>query len=78
MGFEKLKGRLNQIAEVGTLALRIVDLIAKVCVRSLEQIHHRQDLSVVGHKSLTNCVRAGNECLENFKRYGNNLRITGV
>lgn len=78
MGLEKLKGSLDQIAEVGTLALRVVDLVAKVCIGGLKQVHHRQDLSVVGHKCLTNSVGAGHECLEDLERYRDDLGITGV
>ena len=78
MGLEKLKGRLDQIAEVGTFALRVVDLVAKVCVGGLKQVHHRQDLSVVGHKSFTNSVRAGHERLQNFESDSDDFTVTGV
>jgi hypothetical protein len=58
--------------------LRVVDLVAQVGVVHLQQVHHGEDLAIVGHKSLTDGVGAGYEGLEDFKSDSNNLAIAGV
>ena len=76
--FEALQSLLDQISEVLALPLAVVDLVAKVDVFGLHQVQNWQDLSVVGHQSLTNCVGALNEPLQDLESDGDNLRVTGV
>jgi len=56
VNFEHLESLLNQITKVLSLALRVIDLVAKIVIFNLEQIQNRQDLSVVGDQSLSNGV----------------------
>lgn len=49
MHLERFQGLLDQVAEHEALALRVLDFIAKVSVRVLEQVHHGENLTVVGH-----------------------------
>ena len=53
---EHLKSLLNEVTKVGGLALTVVDLVAEVLIADLEDVEHREDLSVVGDKGLTNGV----------------------
>ena len=73
--FERL---LNQIAEVLLLALRVVDAVTNVQVLLLEEVHDRQDLTVVRHKSLTDGITAGDKGLEDVQGSGDDVGITGV
>ncbi len=66
------------IAEVHSLALRVVDLVALVQILSLEQVHDWQDLTVVGHQSFTDRLAGHNERLKDVKGSCNNLGITRV
>ena len=56
MDLEHLKSGLNQVAEVGRLALAVIDLVSNVLVADLEQVQHGQDLSVVRNEGLTDGV----------------------
>ena len=59
---EHFEGLLNQIAQVGSLSLRVVNtlyevnLVTEVLVADLEEVEYGEDLSVVGDESLTNGV----------------------
>lgn len=75
---EELESILDEITKVGTLALAVVNLVAEVLVAGLEQVHDGQDLSVVGHKSLTNGIGAGDESLQDLQGDGNNFVVTSV
>jgi hypothetical protein len=78
VGLKHLEGLLDQVPQVQTLSLAVVNLVSDVCVALLEQIHYRQDLSVVRNKRLSDCVRASNECLQNFEGDGDNFTVTCV
>ena len=67
MRLEKLKCLDNEVAQVLTFALRIIDLVALVQVFCLEKIHDWQDLTVIGHESLTDGVAAEHEALQDVK-----------
>lgn len=75
---EQLKGRLDQVAQVGSLALRVIDLVTQVGIGGLKQVHDWQDLSVVGHECLANGVGAGDECLQDLQGDGDDFGVTGV
>ena len=60
---EHLEGLLDEVSQVGCLALAVVDLVTNVLVADLEEVQHRKDLSIVGNEGLTNGVRAANEGL---------------
>ena len=78
MHLEQLKGLLDEVSEVVSLSLTVVNLVTDVEVLGLEQVHDGKDLSVVRHQSLSNSVRAGYESLEDLKGDGNNLGVSGV
>lgn len=75
---EQLQRRLDQVAQVLLLALRVVDAVADVRVVVLEQVHDRQDLAVVGHQCLANGVTAQNQGLEDVQSRGDDVNVTGV
>jgi len=78
VGLEHLKGLLDKVTNVESLTLRVVDLVTKVGVVHLQQVHDGEDLAVVGDEGLTDGVGAGNERLEDFEGDGNNLGVAGV
>ena len=78
MHLEHLESLLNEVAQVGGLALAVVDLVADILVSDLEQVKHGQDLSVVGHEGLTNGVGARHERLQDLQSDRDNLNVTGV
>ena len=47
MHLKELEGLLDQVSEIVSFPLAIVNLVTKVEILSLEQVHDRQDLSVV-------------------------------
>jgi len=58
--------------------LGVLDSVTNVDVVLFEQVHHWEDLTVVGHQSFSDGVRAGNQNLQNFKSNCDNLGVTGV
>jgi len=78
MDLEHLKSLLDQVAEVGCLALAVVDLITKVLVSDFEEVKHWEDLSVVGDKGLTNGVGAADKSLQNLEGDRNDFNVTSV
>lgn len=75
---KEFQSLLDEVAQVLSLALGVVDLVANIVVGLLEEVHHREDLPVVGHKSLTDSVRALNKCLQDLEGDGNDFGIAGV
>ena len=53
---EHLESLLDEVAEVGCLALAVVDLVTDVLVADLEKVEDGKDLSVVGNECLTDGV----------------------
>ncbi len=78
MGFEHLEGLLDQVAQVQTLPLAVVDLVTNVGVALLEKVHHGQNLSVVGNQGLSDGVGASHECLQNLEGNGDDFTVAGV
>ena len=78
MRLEKLESLHNNISQILTLTLRVVNLVSLVQVLGLEEVHDGQDLSIVWHESLTNSIAAGNESLQDLQSRGNDLRVTRV
>ena len=75
---EKLERFLNEVAEVLLLALRVVDAVAHVDVLLLEEVHDGEDLTVIGHKGLTDGVAALDEGLKDVERGGDDRGVTRV
>jgi len=73
-----LQGLLDQVAKVGCLSLRVVNLVADVSVADLEQVEDGEDLAVVGNEGLTDGVRAGHEGLQDLQGDRDDLNVTGV
>lgn len=63
MNLEHLEGLLDEVSQVGCLALAVVDLVTDVLVADLEKVQHGEDLSVVGNECLTDGVGAAHEGL---------------
>lgn len=78
MHFEQLKGLLDQVTQVVSFSLTIINFVTKVRVFGLEQVHDWQNLSVIWHQSFSNGVRAGYKCLQDFQGNGNNLWVSCV
>jgi len=75
---EELESLLDEVAEVASLSLGVVNLVSQVEVLGLEQVHHWQDLSVVWHESLTNGVRAGHQGLQDLEGDRDDFSVTRV
>ena len=78
MGFEEFEGLLDKVTEVESLALAVIDLVTEVGVVLLEEVHHREDLAVVGDKGLTDGVGAGHEGLQDLEGDSDDFTVTGV
>jgi len=76
--FKQLKGLLNEITKVVSFSLRVINLVAHVQVLGFEEVHDWKNLSVVWHKSFSNCITACNKSLQDFKGNSNNLGVTSV
>jgi len=76
--FEELESLLDEVTEVVSFPLGVVDLVSHVEVLGLEEVHDRQNLSVVWHKSFSNSVGAGDEGLQDLKGDRDDLWVTGV
>ena len=63
MHLEHLKGLLDQVTKVGSLALAVVNLVTKVLVLDLEKVKNWKDLSIVGYESFADGVGAAHEGL---------------
>ena len=78
MGLKEFEGLLDEVAEVESLALAVVNLVAEVGVVLLEEVHHGKNLAVVGDEGLTDGVGAGDESLQDLEGDGNNFTVAGV
>ena len=78
MHLEQLKGLLDQITQVVSFSLAVVNFVAKVCIFCLEKVHDGENLSIVGHQSLSDGVRAGHECLQDLQGNADNLWVSRV
>jgi len=78
MHFEELEGLLDQITQVVSFSLTVVNSVAKVGIFCLEQVHDGKNLSIVGHQSLTNSIGAGHECLQDLQGNADNLWVSRV
>lgn len=78
MDFKHFKGRLNQVSEILSLSLAVVNLVAQVVVLDFEEVEDGEDLSVVGHEGLANGVGAGDEGLQDLQRNRNDLGVSRV
>jgi len=78
VGLEHFKRVLNQVAHVESLSLGVVNLVAEVGIALLEKVHNGQNLSVVGHKSFSDSVTAGDECLQDLESNCNDFRVACV
>jgi hypothetical protein len=75
---EHLECRLNQVSQVLSLSLTVVNLVPKVVVADLEQIQHRQYLSIVWNQCLTDGVTARDQCLKDLECDSYDFRVAGV
>ena len=78
MGLKHLQCLLDQVAEDKRLSLRVLNSVSNVTVVLLEQVHHGQDLAVVGHESLADSVGARHERLQDLQGDSDDLRVAGV
>ena len=75
---EEFESLDNQVAEVLTLALTVVDSITLVQVLGLEEVHDGENLTVVGHEGLADGVAAEDKLLQDVEGGGNDGGVTGV
>ena len=78
MGLKALQSLLDEISQDVTFALVVLDLVSDVCVRLLEKVHYWQNLSVVGHESLTDSIRASHQALQDLEGDCDDLWVTSV
>ena len=76
--FEQLEGLLDQVAQIVSLSLAVVNFVSQVRIFRLEQVHDWQNLSVVGHQGLANSVRAGHEGLQDFQGDADDFWVSRV
>jgi len=78
MHFKKFKGLLDQISQVSSFPLTVINLITNVGILSLEKIHDWKNLSVIWDKSLANSIRACDQGLQDFQSNSNNFWVSGI
>ena len=78
MRLEQFESRHDQVTQVLTLTLAVVDLISLIQVLCLEEVHDWENLTVVGHEGLTDGVSAEDELLKDVEGSGNDGGVTGV
>lgn len=78
MNLEHFEGLLDEISEVGGLALAVVDLVSKVLVADLEQVEHGEDLTVIRDESLADRVTARYERLQDLQGDRDDLNVTCI
>ena len=78
VSLKEFEGLLDQVAEIESLALAVVNLVAEVGVVLLEEVHHWKNLAVVGDEGLTDGVGASDESLQDLEGDGNNFTVAGV
>ena len=75
---EEFESLDNQVTEVLTLALTVVDSITLVQVLGLEEVHDGENLTVVGHEGLADGVAAEDKLLQDVEGGGNDEGVTSV
>ena len=75
---EEFESLDNQVAEVLTLALTVVDSITLVQVFGLEEVHDGENLTVVGHEGLADGVAAEDKLLQDVEGGGDDEGVTRV
>ena len=56
MLLHQLERLLNQVTNVVSILLRVVNGITNVQITMPQQVHNRQDLAIVGHERLSNSI----------------------
>jgi len=49
MNFEHFKSLLNEISQIESLSLTVVNFVSQVIVLDLEEVHNGKNLSIVRH-----------------------------
>ena len=75
---EELEGLQDQVAQAGALPLGVLNLVPHVEVRRFEQVHDWQNLSVVGHKCLTDSGAATHKGLEHLESDADDFVVARV
>ena len=75
---EEFESLDNQVTEVLTLALTVVDSITLVQVLGLEEVHDGENLTVVWHEGLADGVAAEDKLLQDVEGGGNDGGVTSV
>ena len=78
MHLEQLEGLLNEVSQIHSLSLTVIDLVSDVGVLDLEEVHDWQNLPVVRHEGLADGLGAGNESLQDFQSDGDDVNVSGV
>ena len=75
---EQFESRHDQVTQVLTLTLAVVDLISLIQVLCLEEVHDWENLTVVGHEGLSNGIAAEDKLLQDVEGSSNHGGVTGV
>eukprot|EP00760_Papus_ankaliazontas_P000735 PhM_4_TR10202/c0_g1_i1/m.40879 len=78
VNFEQLQRFLDQLAKVRPLPLPVVDLIQGRLVAGLEEVQHRQKLTVVRHERLANQISGHHKLLHHLQYGAHDLRVACV
>ena len=68
MSFHQLEGFLDQVAHIVVVFLAVIDAIAQILVPVAQQVHHWQDLAIVGHEGLSDGIGRLDQQLDLFQR----------
>mmetsp|Transcript_85931 Transcript_85931/g.192114 ORF Transcript_85931/g.192114 Transcript_85931/m.192114 type:complete len:262 (-) Transcript_85931:297-1082(-) len=75
---EKLEGLVDEVPDVYSFALRVVDLIANIGTIVLVNVEDWQDLPVVRDKGLADHIPAEHQGLQDLENRGHDLRVPSV
>jgi len=78
MHLEDFQCLLDQLTQIETFLLAVVDGITDVALAVLKDVEHRQNLTIVRNQGLTNHLARENKRLQNLQYRCDYLPITGV
>lgn len=78
MLLKQLQCLLYKVPHVRIEFLTIIDLVTKVLIPVLQEIHHWKDLSVVGHEGLSQDVTGLHQVLKVSQSFDNYLCLFGA
>lgn len=75
---QQLQSLHDEVSQVQSLPLAVLDLVPDACVVISENVEDGQDLAIVGHQCFSNHFSGEDKLLDDFEHCCNDLRITGI